>query len=209
MWIPENLSGQWSHNCLVWAGVVLDRMEPQVVDASASLWSWRCSRCTTKNAANIHFFYSFSAQRPNWARLLCLPPSPAPPRLPGSERARHLSPPVGQRRSPRPTHPSDVLVYDDGHLRAKDVCLDTRPCAWWHHHRRTVPPVNAVTYRDSWLVPDFSMLVPFPGPVQDTLFTNANCLQLLQILSGADSICEGALSCTNTLQTTRNPIRTK
>lgn len=80
---------------------------------------------TTMNATKIHLSYSFSARQPNWPRLLCLPPSPAPPWLPESNRAPRLSPRIGQRRSPRPTDPSDELVYDDG-------CLNLRGSLWPH-----------------------------------------------------------------------------
>lgn len=62
---------------------------------------------------------------------------------------------------------------------------------------------------------DWSMLVPFPGLVQDTLFINANSSQVLQLLSatnsGTDIICEVALSWTHTLEgcvhTTINPLK--
>lgn len=81
--------------------------------------------CTTMNATKIHLSSSFSAQQPKWPRLPCLPPSPAPPWLPESNRAPRLSPRIGQRRSPRPTDPSDELVYDDG-------CLNLRGSLWPH-----------------------------------------------------------------------------
>lgn len=138
--------------------------------------------CTTMNATKIHLFHSFSAQRPNWPRLLCLPPSPAPPWLPESNHARRLSPRTGrtgQRQSPRPTDPSDVLVYDGrGTFESQRKSVTS-----WQNLDTKLGQLKVTIVTADW-----SMLVPFPGLVQDTLFINANSSQVLQLLSATNSL---------------------